>query len=96
MRALGVPCRVSDRPQRAPMLAERENMVKKNLLKCVRLPRLSSVDSAEYRTRQEAVIANGVAQITRNNEELVRRGILDADWDLIEPYDGPDGPITRK
>ena len=71
-------------------------MVKNNLFKCARLPRLSSVESAEYRTRQEAVIANGVAQITRNNEELVRRGVLDADWNLIEPYDGPDGPLSRK
>ncbi|ADW68069.1 hypothetical protein AciX9_1003 [Granulicella tundricola MP5ACTX9] len=71
-------------------------MIEKNRFKCTRLPRLSSIELAEYRTRQEAVIANGVAQITRNNEELVRRGILDADWNLIEPFGPLDGPSSRR
>ena len=71
-------------------------MTKKKRFKCTRLPRLPSIEAAEYRTRQEAVIANGVAQIQRNNEELVRRGILDADWNLVSPFDPLDGPSSRR
>jgi hypothetical protein len=57
----------------------------------VRLPRMSPEESAEYRTRQDAVIAAGMVQINREQEELIRRGILDTQGNLIEPFVAPVG-----
>lgn len=57
----------------------------------LRLPRMSPQESAEYRARQGAVIALGVANIRRQENELIRRGILDACGNLIKPFVPPTG-----
>jgi hypothetical protein len=56
-----------------------------------RLPRMSSQEAAEYRARQDAVIAAGVANIQREQKKLIRLGILDADGNLVGPFVPPLG-----
>jgi hypothetical protein len=57
----------------------------------VRLPRMSSEESAEFQARLDAVLAVGALQIARDQEELVRRGILDANGDRVKPFVAPAG-----
>jgi hypothetical protein len=52
---------------------------------------MSPEESAEYRARQDAVIAAGVIQIRKEQEELVRLGIIDADGNLTKPFVPPPG-----
>jgi hypothetical protein len=66
-------------------------MTKNSPSHSVRLPRMSPEESAEYHARQEAVIAIGIVNIKREQEELVRRGILDAEGNRIKPFVPPSG-----
>ena len=56
-----------------------------------RLPRMSPQESAEYQARQDAVIASGMAKIKRDQKELVRLGILDAEGNRVRPFVPPHG-----
>jgi hypothetical protein len=54
-----------------------------------RLPRMSAMESSEFQARLEAVIASGMSQIKRDHDELVRRGILDAEGNRMKPFVPP-------
>jgi hypothetical protein len=54
-----------------------------------KLPRMSPQESAEFQARLDAVIATGVERIKRDQLELVRRGILDAEGNRIKPFVPP-------
>lgn len=56
-----------------------------------RLPRMSAKEAAEYRSRQDAVIAAGVANIQREQKRLLRLGIIDNDGNLVGPFVPPIG-----
>ena len=62
-----------------------------NLISYVKLPRMSPEESADYRRRQDAVIAVGVLQIKREHEELVRLGIIDDEGNQLMPFVPPFG-----
>jgi hypothetical protein len=64
-------------------------MTKNNRSHPVQLPRMSPEESAAYQARLDAVIATGVAQIKREQEKLVRRGILDTEGNRIKPFVAP-------
>lgn len=66
-------------------------MTTKNPNHLVRLPRMSPAESAEYRTRQDAVIAAGMVGIKKEQQELIRRGILDTKGDRIKTFVPPIG-----
>jgi hypothetical protein len=68
-----------------------ENMTAKKPSTLVRLPRMSSEESAEFQARLDAVLAVGALQIAREQEELVRRGILDANGNRVKPFVVPAG-----
>jgi hypothetical protein len=59
--------------------------------KIERLPRMSPKESAEFQARLDAVIASGMPQIKREQKELVRLGILDAEGNRLRPFVPPHG-----
>ncbi len=66
-------------------------MTAKNPRPLVRLPRMSSEESAEFQARLNAVLALGAIQIAKDQEELVRQGILDANGNRVKPFVAPTG-----
>jgi hypothetical protein len=50
---------------------------------------MSSEESAEFQARLDAVLALGAVQIAKDQEELVRRGILDANGNRVKPFVAP-------
>jgi hypothetical protein len=60
-----------------------------NLEASAKQNRMSLQESAAYRTRLDAVMEAGAIQITREQQELMRRGILDAEGNRIEAFVPP-------
>jgi hypothetical protein len=54
-----------------------------------RLSRMSAEESSEFQARLDAVIASGMPQIKLDHDELVRRGILDAEGNRMKPFVPP-------